>query len=288
VGATDRDHVIRRRKGPPEPPHVVVLGGYLTEPWMYRRLGQRLLARGAGSVSVAPVHVVDWMAAGFAGLGPLLLRSGLAIRRAHRHAGGGPLIVVGHSGGGILARLAMAPVPFDERHAGVSDAVGCLVTLGTPHGLARAPVVVRHPGVTAAAFLDRVTPGAWWAPTTTYLTVASTAVGAAAWNAASRGERLLGAPYRAVVGPIGPHGGDGIVGADLAHLAGALQVTYDDVLHGTVGTPWYGDAAIVDRWWPQAIAQWRLALEARSAVGGDRVGDDRVGDDRVGGDCPPR
>ena len=61
------------------------------------------------------------------------------------------------------------------------------------------------------------------------------------------------------------------------NVCNCFQVTYDDVVHGTVGSRWYGDDAIVDRWWPQAMDQWRLALEARSAVGGDRVGGDRVG-----------
>jgi len=245
-------------------PHVVILGGFLTEPFMYAKLHDRLLARGAASVTVAPIHIIDWLAAGLAGLGPLSIRSGLAIRRAHRRTGGQPLLVIGHSGGGLLARLALSPVAYQGRRAAVGDAVGCLVTLGTPHGMARARLRWRHDGVDAAAFLDRAAaatpPGD---ATTPIITVASNAVADITWAAASRRARLQNAPYRFVVGPIGPAGGDGIVGVELAHLPGAHQVTLRDATHGTLGPRWYGESGQVDQWWPVAVDRWRAALASR-------------------------
>ena len=47
------------------------------------------------------------------------------------------------------------------------------------------------------------------------------------------------------------------MGVDLAHLPWAEQLTYDDVRHGTFGSPWYGDARVVERWWPFAVDRWR-------------------------------
>ena len=76
--------------------------------------------------------------------------------------------------------------------------------------------------------------------------------------------RLRNAPYRLVVGPVGPAGGDGIVGVDLAHLPGARQVTLPDATHGTFGARWYGDEAVIDRWWSVALEAWRGAVDARS------------------------
>jgi hypothetical protein len=84
-------------------PDVLIAGGFLTEPFQYAPLRDRLLARGARSVRIAPVHVIDWLGSGLAGLGPLLVRTGLAVRRTHRAAGGRPVLVLAHSGGGILA-----------------------------------------------------------------------------------------------------------------------------------------------------------------------------------------
>lgn len=251
---------------------MLIVGGFLTEPVLYRALRDRLLERDAASVGVAPIHVVDWAAAGIAGLGPLLVRTGLTVRRTHRRTGGRPILVVGHSGGGILARLALSPVAYDGRIAAVGDAVGAVVTLGTPHGLHAAQLRWRHPGARAAAFLAQVdasTPSGSIASDrrTPVVTVGSTAVPALSSRHAPVAARLANLPFRLVAGPIGPSGGDGIVGVDLAHLPGARQVTLADATHGTFGPRWYGDAAVIDRWWPVALDAWREALEARSRGG---------------------
>jgi len=76
------------------------------------------------------------------------------------------------------------------------------------------------------------------------------------------------------VGPVGAAGADGIVGVDLAHLPGARQVTRLDATHGTFGARWYGDEAVIDRWWSVALDAWRGALDARIRVDGPQEGDD--------------
>jgi hypothetical protein len=173
--------------------------------------------------------------------------------------------VVAHSGGGVLSRLAMSEVAFEGRRVAVADDVGCLVTLGTPHGLATSPVPWRHAGVTAAAFLDGVSPGATHAPRTAYLTVASDAIEPGAGRPGTIYDRARGVLYRAIVGQTQEAGGDGIVSLAAAHLPGARQLTFADVRHGYVGAPWYGDAAVIDRWWPVACELWAEALAARGA-----------------------
>jgi hypothetical protein len=244
---------------------VLIVGGFLTEPVNYHRVRQRLLERGAGAVSIAGIHIPDWLAAGVVGFGPILARTGRQIRRAWVQAGRQPIIVVGHSGGGILARLAMVDAPLDGHRAGVAPAVGCLVTLGTPHELARARVR-RHRGIEAARFLDRHTPGAWHQPGTGYLTVASDFI--KPWDALpeARWDRFRARVFWSIVGPIAPAGSDGIVSVTAAHLTGARQLTFSDVRHGHVGGPWYGDAEVIDRWWPVAVELWQTALVARDAM----------------------
>jgi hypothetical protein len=91
----------------------------------------------------------------------------------------------------------------------------------------------------------------------------------------SVGSRFPEAPFPGVGGRLAKHVfsiavgddtqalGDGIVPFSAVHLEGAEQLTYDDVRHGMIGTPWYGDDAIIDRWWPAALRLWREALEAR-------------------------
>ena len=243
-------------------PHVVIVGGFLTEAAQYGSMRSHLLQQGAGSVSIAPIHLPDWAVMAMVGLGPLSLRGARAIREARR-AAPRPVMVVGHSIGGIIARLAMSPEPLDGRRAGVADAVGCLVTLGTPNRFDPGGWQ-GHAAQRAAEHLDRSTPGAFFTPTTGYLTVGSTLVRSAQrapnGSAAALRDRLL----RMLVGETPGVAGDGLVGRDRCHLDGARQLEFEDVLHGLLDGPWYGDAAIVERWWPVALEEWRMALDART------------------------
>jgi hypothetical protein len=145
--------------------------------------------------------------------------------------------------------------------------VGCLVTLGSPHALHHAPLGAAHEGVRLAAFLDEHVPGAWHAPRTGYLTVAADTVSVPPADAPPRRgpvARLRHAFFRRVTGPILGPGSDGIVSVSIAHLEGAHQLTLHEALHGVTGSPWYGDGAVIDSWWPAAVSVWRAALEARS------------------------
>lgn len=273
-------------------PHVLIVGGFLTEPFNYWPMRRRLLERGTAGVSIAPLHLPDWLAAGLVGFGPMLAKLGGAIRRAEAESGGRPLLVVAHSGGGIVTRLTMSEVAFRGRRGAVAPSIGALVTLGTPHGLARCGVRAAHSGIVAARFLDRHCPGCFFAPTTAYLTVGSDFVRpdrlvqgtAAHGRRTSHGhrrtpnsrwrrirpltwwDRLLTSAFDGIVGPLPPEGGDGIVPAAAAHLPGAEQLTFHDVRHGHIGGPWYGDDEIIDRWWPRAVDLWHGALAARESA----------------------
>ena len=195
-------------------------------------------------------------------MGPVMLRGARAIREARR-AAPDPVIVVGHSAGGLIARLAMAPEPIDGRFAGVAGDVGCLVTLGTPNRFDPAIPGWRHAGVRAAEFLERVTPGAWFAPQTAYVSVGSRLVPPSPIRPSLSFGALGHVVTRVAVGQAPGARGDGLVDEERSRLPGARHLAFDDVLHGTFGGPWYGDAHIIDRWWPVALEAWRGALEAR-------------------------
>lgn len=240
---------------------------------MYRPMRRRLLAQGAARVSIAPIHLPDWAVMGFAGLGPLLLRGARAIRRARRSAPE-PIIVVGHSMGGLIARLALSPAPLDGRLAGVAEDVGCVVTLGTPHRFDPA-IPWRHAGQRAAEHLERFSPGAWHAPRTGYLSVGSSLVGpprgGARWPAAASPMRsptmALNHVLRSLVGETPGVTSDGLIGSDRCRLAGARHIELPDVLHGLWYGPWYGDGEVIERWWPAAVEEWQAALAARGGGG---------------------
>ena len=239
-------------------PRVLIVGGFLTLPLNYWPLRRRLLARGAAAVDIAPVWPIDWALATVLGMAPVMRRTRLAILRSYQAAGRQPIIVIGHSGGGIAARMAMSDAPFYGQRGGVAEAVGCLVTLGTPHGMAQLSNRYRHAGHEATEFLDRVSPGAYFAPRTAYLSIGSKYEAAAFGGIVGR---LADEAFSIIVGQGAVRAGDGIVPHAVVHLDGATQLSFDDARHGHIGANWYG--AIVDRWWPTAVGLWRRALDAR-------------------------
>ena len=247
------------RRVPDLMPSVLIVGGFMTAPPNYWPLRRRLLRRGAARVDIASLWPPDWALASVLGFGLLMRRTAASILRARR-AAGTPLIVVGHSGGGLCVRLALSEAPFHGQRGGMADAVGCLVTLGTPHMLARLTNRYHHAGHAASDFLEREQPGAFHAPRTAYLSVGSSYSaapfpGPIGWLAREFFSVVVGKDTAAL--------GDGIVPTNAVHLPGAEQLTFDDVRHGHVGRNWYGADEVVDRWWPRAVELWRGALEAR-------------------------
>jgi hypothetical protein len=253
-------------------PTVLILGGFLTAPPMYGPLARRLVARGATGVVVAGVWTPDWLLAGIRGAGPIATRSGVALRRAVRMArersAGAPILIVGHSAGGILGRLLTAAEPFPGRKLGAARHVGAIVTLGTPHRLATGAGIGRRINDVAAAAAEAAVPGAFWSPRIGYVTVTSRAI--ASDPRGGGRARLAHLFYRSVIGRAAVPGteGDGVVPVAATGLAGAREILLEDAIHSPTSIgQWYGSDASIDVWWPAAIEAWQAALDARAGIG---------------------
>ena len=248
-------------------PHVLVIGGFLSSPPFYGTLRDRLLARGAAAVDIAPIWLPDWLLVTWRGQGRIATRAARAVLEASARAEGAPLLVIGHSAGGVVARILTAEIPFaGHRYAGASR-IGAIVTLGTPHVNAMEAWTSRRSGVYPVRFAAEHVPGAWFAPRVGYLSVASRRSSARAGSSGPR-ERWLRRSYERVMPP--PHPdlieGDGVVPIECALLPSARQIVLDDVAHGQgMGHRWYGSETSVDAWWPAALEVWRDALSAREA-----------------------
>jgi hypothetical protein len=257
------------RAGRVSAPVVLVLGGFLTSPPMYRAFSRDLRARGAADVVVADVWTMDWLLAASRGLGAILTRSsrGLleASGRSERLAGGAPVLVIGHSAGGVSARLLTSPEPYAGRPLNGGSRIGALVTLGTPHVVRLEAASRNRVGAEAAAFANRVVPGAALAPRTGYLAVGSSKV--LGRRDGSVGDRRTWALYAGLV-PFDPPDeirGDGLIPIASSLLPGVPQLTLDDAAHGQgVGRDWYGSPGVLDRWWPLALEAWTGALRVRA------------------------
>ena len=251
-------------------PTVLLIGGWITSPPFYVRMRWRLLDRGAAAVVVAPVWLPDWLLAPWVGLGPIVARSGRALRRAGEISlasplsRGAPVLVVGHSAGGVVARLLTSPEPFEGRRLGGATRMGAIVTLGTPHHVDADVAIGRRLSEVATDFAERVVPGPAFAPTTGYLAVTSRyRIGRPDGDARERQAYRL---YRRIVTEPGgtPIEGDGLVPRRSASLAGVETIILDGIAHGqSTHHPWYGSPEALDAWWPRAIEVWRAALRAR-------------------------
>jgi hypothetical protein len=255
-------------------PVVLVLGGFLTAPPVYDPFVRHLRALGAADVVVANVWTPDWLLAGARGLGPTLTRSGRALLAASARSGvvaqGAPLLVIGHSAGGVSARIMTSPVPYAGRPQRASGRIGAIVTLGTPHLAAPDANRGMRAGADAAAFANREVPGTTFAPQIGYLCIASTM--ARGRRHGTVAEQRAWGLYRTVLGRNAGDDleGDGVVPLRSALLPGAPSIVYPDAWHGQYpGRDWYGSGRFVRDWWPAALETWQAALRARVNVAQD-------------------
>ncbi|HYU48324.1 MAG TPA: hypothetical protein VEO91_00135 [Candidatus Limnocylindria bacterium] len=251
-------------------PTVLLLGGLFTSPLMYRAMRRRLLERGAAEVVVANIWLPDWLIAMRRGMGAILTRSGRALLRAvavsaaSPDSRGAPLLVVGHSAGGLTARLLTSPEPFMGRKLAAARRIGAVVTLGSPHEVAHRRSIGRLLAARVTGFADQAVPGSLFAPTTGYLAVSSRfVVGQPGGNVRERAASML---YRGMLplSRVEAIDGDGLVPVRAAGLADAEALVLDGIVHGQLGgSPWYGSPEAIDIWWPRAVEVWRAALKAR-------------------------
>lgn len=264
-------------------PVVLVIGGFLASPPVYRRLAARLRRRGAVDVVVAPIWTPDWILVTVRGMGPVVTRAGRALLRAGELAassdasGGAPLLVVGHSAGGVTARLLTSPEPFEGRMLRAAGRIGAIVTLGSPHHVAVDGDIGSQIGTAASAYADRVVPGATFAPYVGYVSVSTRGV-VGRIDGDGRG-RTAHRFYRGLLGEAAVGRpeieGDGLVPVGSALLEGATQIVLDDTTHGpSFGAPWYCSDERIDLWWPAALDAWHGALRARARA---RQGREPVG-----------
>jgi hypothetical protein len=272
----------RTPASPERGPAVLIVGGLLTSPWVYWSMKRPLMARGASRVSIAPLFGVHWLVSAFVGLGPATSIVTRAIERLSDEDGGRPILVIGHSGGGILARLATARRSFDGARRAPSGAVGAIVTLGTPHLAQRVDGTLGRQGMRALRFLARFGSSAGGpsrGPSAglsgdpegpAVLSVGSSYAehdGGSPWSLPSLRTALARACYAALLGPAGRRGpGDGMVPVACAHLPGARTITLGGFAHGPFvwGARWYGAEAGIEAWWAQAARLWTAAVAGGS------------------------
>ena len=200
-------------------------------------------------LSEAPVHLVtarsyEWVTV-FAPPSWVYLLGKLdrTVRGAASSSSTGKVTLVGHSAGGVLARMYLSPEPFLGRAYAGLERVSHLITLGSPHHNQRRWI---HGGL-MSRWMDNHYPGAFFAPVVQYTAVAGRSLrGDPSGSVRARHAYRF---YRQLTGD-GEEWGDGLVPVASALLAGADPIVLDSVGHFTgFGTQWYGSEPVVAAWW---------------------------------------
>jgi pimeloyl-ACP methyl ester carboxylesterase len=164
-----------------------------------------------------------------------------ARRRLHAHR----FILVGHSAGGVIARLYLHDAPvWGHVYAGVEH-VAAVITLGSPHSSERGV----NTGWMLSAEANRLVPGAHFADRVRYRAVAGQYLRGRPDGRYAERRAYLAYQFFAGQGDIW---GDGLVPVQTALLEGAEALSLEGVAHSiTFGQHWYGASkAILRRWWP--------------------------------------
>ena len=237
---------------------IVFIGGFLSFPAIYEEMRQTLEVSAGQPVRIVDACIHDWLLATTpAGWKRLLDKLRHTVRQALRDSSTGKVTIVGHSAGGVVARLYLSPDPFlGVAYSGL-DHVACLITLGSPHYSER--------GTRMRQWVEKMYPGAYFAPRIGYVSVAGEAV--EGQRDGSLRERCAYLLYQRLAGD-GNAWGDGLVPVRSALLRGSLLIVLDGVSHFSgFGGPWYGEQEIVPLWWNACSGNGRRGLEASPAFG---------------------
>jgi len=224
---------------------IVILGGFMSFCMLYESMCEALAHTTGQPVFIVETNPHDWLAS-VTRLGWRLVLKKLetTVHQALIASATGHVTVVGHSAGGVFARLYLSPRPFLGHVYGGIEHVDHLITLGSPHynqgGITR--------GGHVSAWIEHQYPGAYFAPRVTYSCVAGKAIQGD--EQGSMGQRWSYRFYKQICGE-GLAWGDGLVPMSSALLQGAQGIVLDGVSHyAGFGAEWYGSEHIISRWWP--------------------------------------
>jgi pimeloyl-ACP methyl ester carboxylesterase len=222
----------------------VLLGGFGSPSSLYAGLRDHLSEISGQPARVVPTQTWDWLPSVVAyGWVHLLTRLQHSVQQALQLSTTGKVTLIGHSAGGLLARLYLAPEPFVGRAYRGLDHVDQLVTLGSPHYNQQRWL---HGGL-MSRWIERRYPGACYGDQVRYTCVAGRLM-----RGDCRGslhERNAYRFYSRIAGD-GSAWGDGLIPVQSALLDGARQIVLEGVSHFTgFGGPWYGSKDVVSRWW---------------------------------------
>lgn len=232
---------------------IVIIGGYNSIWTAYLRMARELQALTGLPVVAVPLMPWHWWRAERAKQATgILQRLEQTLDWARRRHHARRYILVGHSAGGLIARLYLSDRPVWNRIYRGVERVSMVVTLGTPH----CDSGEHRTGWYLSDAANELAPGTPFAHRVRYHTVAGRCMlgdPAGTWK-----ERRAYRSYVFFCGQ-GDSWGDGVVPLASAGLDGAESVILPQVSHSKkYGGAWYGSSGeVVRRWWPDGVSDGR-------------------------------
>jgi pimeloyl-ACP methyl ester carboxylesterase len=223
---------------------IIILGGFLSMATVYKGLRHALSALSGQKVWVVNTRVFDWLnSISKIGWFLVLNKLDITVRKALANSRMSKLTLIGHSQGGVLARLYLRPEPFMGKHFHGVDQIDHLITLGSPHlnqgGIQRGGYMSR--------WIDRQVPGSAFSARVRYTSVAGRYIRGNSTGSLS--ERFAYGIYKDICSE-GESWGDGMVPVSSALLPGSQHIVLNDVSHySLLGEPWYGSEEVLPLWW---------------------------------------
>ncbi len=224
---------------------IVIFGGYFSHHAVYRPMRDQLARLTGALVSIVDANPQDWVKTReFSGWSALLEKLDLTVRKAASLSQTGKITVIGHSMGGILARLYLSPEPFQGKAYKGLDYISHLITLGSPHVFKEG---TNHGGG-LPRWVGKRYPGTAFSPQVRYTSLAGSWMRGTQFGPSL--SKIVYTFYDNVCGD-GTAMGDGIVPVDSSILPGSQAIVLDGVSHFWIlGEPWYGHSEVLPMWFP--------------------------------------
>jgi len=223
---------------------IIFLGGFLSQPTLYTSIGLDLNSLFGNRVFIVDTRMFEWLFT-ISKFGWYLVLNELdrTVSKALKLTGTNKAILVGHSQGGVLARLYLNPEPFFGKSYCGLNSIEHLITLGSPH--------INRGGINRGGHMSRwiqqQVPGSAFAPQVRYTSVAGKYVQGN--STGTQFERFVYKIYEDICTD-GDAWGDGIVPVKSALLPGSKQITLNGVSHySLISEPWYGSKDVLPSWW---------------------------------------
>ena len=224
---------------------IIILGGFLIDSSAYKEMQEYIKSRTTNKVVIVPVSKIEWLLTNWKfGWETILDKVNKIVKELSKESLTSKVTLIGHSSGGMILRLYLSDLIFNQKIYNGKEHANCLITLGSPNQAKRA-TYLRN-------FVSTKLPGSFYSKDVNYISVA----GELDLNgpiATKASLRLSKSSYRALNGSETVIG-DGLVPIDSALLIGSKQIVMKETAHGKIfGKDWYGSKKKVAEWLNESL-----------------------------------